>query len=370
MNDDELKKLWQQQPLREPGLSAVQVISAMQTKMSQFRRTINARDLRELVACAIVIIVFGCYAFYARTPIMRLGWLIVIGGTIFIAWKLIHARRATPPAPAGATIVESLRAELNSVRTQSRLLGSVLWWYLLPPGIGLLIATWGMPVHLHAKIPATLFYFAVFAFIYWLNQQARSKQLLPMEAQLQSLLHSAETGEPLVETHVANLRPIVVSMAAADHVKPAEFKVAFWQIAIIAEISFVGIWFFGTLGWTNGNLPQTFSWPHLRWIVLFLLGGLLFSWLLQKTTERSVGISTLGIHWFRGQHLILWDEIKEVKPYKLLHIRSLWLIKESGEKTIIPWTSLERHSDLKAAVENFAPPNHPIRNFLSLLKRM
>jgi CubicO group peptidase (beta-lactamase class C family) len=43
------------------------------------------------------------------------------------------------------------------------------------------------------------------------------------------------------------------------------------------------------------------------------------------------------------------------------------LIKESGEKTIMPWTSLERHSDLKAAVEGFAPANHPIRKHLSLL---
>jgi CubicO group peptidase (beta-lactamase class C family) len=31
------------------------------------------------------------------------------------------------------------------------------------------------------------------------------------------------------------------------------------------------------------------------------------------------------------------------------------------------WTPLERHSDLKAAVENFAPANHPIRKHLSLL---
>ena len=32
MNDDELKKLWQQQPLREPAPSAAQLISAMQNK--------------------------------------------------------------------------------------------------------------------------------------------------------------------------------------------------------------------------------------------------------------------------------------------------------------------------------------------------
>lgn len=390
MNDDELKTLWQQQPLRDPP-SAAQLISGMQNKTNQLRRSLAARDLRELLACAVVIIIFGFYVFNEPTTIVRLGWLTVIGSAIFIAWKLVRTRRSTPPAPPGATIVESLRAELNSVRAQSRLLGSVLWWYLLPPTIGVLIATWGMRINLHAKIPATLLFIAVDAFVYWLNQWARSKRLLPLEAQLQSLLHSAETGEPLAQTQVAELGPIALSMTAADQVKPAEFKVAFWQIAIYGEIGFVGIWFFLMLSLNEGNLngilsrlarhttdpfnafldcvALVFTWQHLVWIVPFFLAGLLFSWLLQRLTERAVGISTLGVHLHNGQNFILWDEIKEVRPLRILNIRSLWLIKESGEKTIMPWTSLERHSDLKAAVEGFAPANHPIRKYPSLLRR-
>ncbi len=110
-------------------------------------------------------------------------------------------------------------------------------------------------------------------------------------------------------------------------------------------------------------LPQ-----HLIWIAPFFLGGLLYSWLLQKTTERAVGISALGIHLSKGQTLILWDEIKEVRPLKFLHVRNLWLISESREKTLMHWTPLERHPDLNAAVESFAPANHPIRKYLSLLK--
>jgi len=105
MNDEELKKLWQEQPLREPKVSAGQVISAMQNKMSGFRRALKARDMRELLACAVVVIVFGLYAFYERTPIVRVGWLIVVASMFFIAWKLVHARRSTPPAPADATII-------------------------------------------------------------------------------------------------------------------------------------------------------------------------------------------------------------------------------------------------------------------------
>ncbi|MBK7999741.1 MAG: hypothetical protein IPK15_13755 [Verrucomicrobia bacterium] len=501
MNDDELKQLWQRQPLRAPDVSPEQLMSAMQTQTSQLRRTLVARDLRELVACALVVIIFGSFISQCiSTPVSRVGDLIVIGGAIFIAWKLIHTRRTTPPAPPGATVVESLRAELKAVRAQSRLLGSVLWWYLLPPFVGVTVATWGLQIDPFTKIFCTLFFIAVNASIYWLNQWARSKQLLPLEAQLESLIHAAETGEPPDETRIANLRPLVLSMAAADRVKPVEFKIAFSQIAIYGVSGFVGTWFFLMLGLTmssdswktytpavqapvpgvpnketdrysgvartvvdlfnardytavqklyNAEMSQAFPpketsdfytgiaakfggiqniegpigdglrwwttfllhcqrghlimslvldaddkisgirfnaaprpswnfkafilhlfrWQHLLWLVPFVLGGWVYCWLLQKTTERAVGISTLGIHLHKGLNLILWGDIKEVRLFRLLNIRSLWLIQESGEKTIMPWTGLERPADLKAAVEQSAPANHPIRKHLSLLRR-
>jgi hypothetical protein len=504
MNDDELKKLWQQQPLRDPAPSPAQLMFAMQNKTTQLRRTLLARDVRELSACVIVAVIFGIYFFLNRAPVARLGALITIAGSVFIAWKLLHARRTTPPAKPDATLVESLRAELHSVRTQSKLLRSVLWWYLLPLAVGTIVFVWGslsnnLVFALVFSVAFTLFTLALDVFIYRLNQRAVSQQLLPVERQLESLLRSAETGEPLDEADVANLRPIALSIAAADHVKPTEFKVAFWQLALGGEIVFVGIWFFlmlgltmdskdwktkeptpeasvhtfrfeetnrysiiarkvvdlfnagdyaavqklynpdmnkvfppketsdfytrlaagfgkieniegptgsGFQGWTAFRLHcqhreltmslaldaddniagihfrpvprpsasigsivrQIFSWQRLVWLVPFFLAGLLFSWILQKATERAVGISTFGVHLYKGLNLIPWDEIKEVRTLRVLNIRSLWLIRESGEKTILPWTSLERHSDLKAAVEGFAPANHPIRKYLSLLK--
>lgn len=512
MNDDELKKLWRQQPLRKPDMSPEQLISAVHKQTSQLRRTLDARDLRELIACAVVAIIFGIFYFTVyRTPISRLGDLIVIGSSIFIAWKLVHTRRMTPPAPPGSTVVESLQAELKAVRAQSRLLGSVLWWYLLPLGIGVLLCSWGSGGGLVGNIGYTIFVIALNAFIYWLNRWSRAKQLLPVEAQLESLIRSAETGEPLDETQVASLRPIVLSMQTAAHIKPVEFKVAFWQLAIYGIPGIVGIWFIlifsstvnnrdwmvnehivetnapsvhaetfsqtnhyfivaqklvdllnagdyaavqtlynsdmskflppkesaafytgiaerygkiekfdgptgnGYRGWTAFRLnclhgemtmslaldaddkisgiyfkPVTvqlatlknyattanfksflrhlFSWQHLLWGVLSFLGGLVYTWLIQKTVKRAVGISALGIHLQNGNSLILWDEIKEVRPFRFLNVRNLTLITESGEKMRMHWTPLERHSDVTAVVEKFAPANHPIRQHLPLLR--
>jgi len=504
MNDDELKKLWQQQPLRDPAPPPAQLVSAMKGKTTQLRRTLLARDVRELLACVVVGVIFGIYFFTEPAPVARLGALITVAGSMFIAGRILHARRATPAAKPDATVVESLRAELHSVRTQSQLLRSVWWWYLLPLAVGVLVFVWGTPGnHLGFKIGFTVVTLALDVSIYRLNQRARSKQLLPVETQLESLLRSAETGEPLDETHVANLRPIILSMAAADQVKPVEFKVAFWQLAIYGVPGIVGIWFFlmldltmtnkdwktneqpvatvvqavytgetnrysvvarkvvdffnagdyaavqrlynpdmskfsppketadfytgiagrygriekfhgptgnGYRGWTafgldyqHGEMTMSlaldaddrisgiyfqpepirhanmkdnlkpfllhlFSWRHLLWGGVSFLGGLLYTWLIQKTTRRAVGISALGIHLQNGNSLLLWDEIKEVRPFRFLNIRNLWLIAESGEETRMHWTPLERHSDVQAAVEKFAPANHPIRQYLSLLR--
>src|SRR5262249_33614033 len=145
----------------------------------------------------------------------------------------------------------------NAVRAQSRLLGSIIWWYLLPLGMGILICTWGSFGGGLGSLTFNLIYtigvIALYAYIYRLNQRARTQQLLPIEAQLESLLRSAETGEPMDETQVANLRPIALPMTAAGHVKPVEFDVAFWQIAIFGVPGIVGIWFFLMLSQTLDN---------------------------------------------------------------------------------------------------------------------
>ena len=100
MNDDELKKLWQQQPLRNPDVSPGQLVSAMKRQTTQLRSIVDARDVRELVACGVLIIIFGFFYFTVyRDPIPRVGDLIIIGSLVFIAWKLVHTRRSTPPAP-------------------------------------------------------------------------------------------------------------------------------------------------------------------------------------------------------------------------------------------------------------------------------
>ena len=369
MHDDALKQLWKGQHFEAlPALSDEAQIAAIKRRMKSFDKTIEWRDYREVAACIFIITFFGwALVWRNNSTLTRAGCLVLIASAVFIAWRLIGSKRRLPKEEFNAPVFDAVKVELKKVENQIDLLRSVAWWYLLPLFAGVILFHWGSRGSFASKLIYSVAILALYVFIYWLNQHAVTKSLLPLKRALEALLHSAETGEPLEQTHVAHLRSIIdLSMTAA--VKPAEFKVAFWQIALFGEIGFVGMWFFWMLSRTNLNVPRMLIPRHLVWIVPFFLVGLFYSWLLQKITKRAVGVSALGVHLHKGQSLILWDEIKEVRPFRLLHIRSLWLIRESGEKTLTPWTSLERHSDLKSAVESFAPANHPIRKNLSLLR--
>jgi len=370
MNEDALKKLWREQNFRSsPALPDEAQIALMKTRMKGFDKTISWRDYGEVAACIFIIVFFGWNLIFRNNSVLtQAGCIVLIASAVFIAWKLIGSKRRLPKAEPDAPVFDAAKVELQKIENQIRLLKSIAWWYLLPLFVGVMMHYWGAAASFGSKLGFSATVLVVYIFIYWLNQRAVNKKLLPLKRELESLIHSAETGKSLDETHVRNLRPFALAMKAADQVKPVEFKVAFWQIAIYGEIGFVGIWFFGMLDLTRFNVPRMFLPQHLVWVVPFFLVGLVYSWLLQKTTRRAVGISPLGIHLLKGQNLILWDEIKEVRPFRFLQVRNLWLIRESGEKTIMHWTPLERHSDLKAAVESFAPADHPIRKHLSLLR--
>lgn len=228
MTDNELKSLWKDaQPNARAVTSSSELLSAMRNKSSELRRSLLARDVRELSACAFIFVIFAIFYSKADPLLARLGDLLVMASAVFIAWKLLCARRMAPAAKPDATIVESLRAELRTLQVQSKLLGSVLWWYLLPIGIGVLLSVLGDPNSDPSfRISFTAMMIPLYAFIYWLNQRARRKQLLPAEAHLQALLHSAETGEPLSEHFIATQ----TLLAPAPSVAQSRKKAILWNV--------------------------------------------------------------------------------------------------------------------------------------------
>ncbi len=194
MNDDFLKNLWRGQDLgAPPPLPNAQELTAMRQKMKCFDATIRRRDAGELLAGVVLVVWFGCYYFAYPAPLARLGSVVVILSAIFIDCRLFWSKRAGPKPDSTASVMDTLKAELRKVEIQIGLLKTVLWWYLLPLSVGAMLFYVGLGLSWLSNAAFLGFTVATDAAIYWLNQTAVRRQLLPLKAELQSLLDSEQS---------------------------------------------------------------------------------------------------------------------------------------------------------------------------------
>jgi len=189
MNDDELKKLWREQPLAlPPALTESSQLAVLRKKMKKFDRIIWWRDFREVAVCIGVLVWFGFNFFRHPSPLARLGCILTILSSVSIGWRLLWSKKKAGQEVPNASIMGSLRIELRKVETQIRLLRSVLWWYLIPILGGSSVFYFGVN-HDAADRMAVLITFVLLSwFLHWLNQRAVRQYLLPLKNDLEFLL--------------------------------------------------------------------------------------------------------------------------------------------------------------------------------------
>lgn len=369
MHDDALKELWRGQPMgARPVLPDELQMASLKRRMKSFDRTIVRRDVVEVAACLLVIAFFSWeLLFREQSALSRGGCSVLIASSVFIVWTLIGSKRRWPGPDPVAPVIEAVKSELGKVESQIGLLKTIVWWYLLPLFVGVVMCHLGTALPLTIKLINLAVTAGIFVFIYRLNQNAVTNHLQPLKGQLESLLSGAENREFDDAGRPRPTQNDPSRKVAGEPVEIVGFRIDFWQIVVYGEAGFVGFWFFLMLGLTEGAFARMFDARHLVWLPALALVGLLYSWALQKLTGMAVGISARGIHLYKGRCLVPWAAIKEVRPFRFLNIRSLWLIRETGEKSIMPWTGLERHAQVRAAVEAHAPKDHPIREALKIL---
>lgn len=166
---DDFSRLWQ----RSDAALAPLALADIKHRADVLADRIARRNRREYAAAGIVVAVFAVYAVVFPAPLLKLGSLLVIAGTLFIAYQL--ARRTSRPDPEAeiADVRSYFRARLV---TEEHMLARVGRWYLAPlvPGLavfvaGLVPAAGLTPLGATALVTAHI---AAFAGIWLLNRRA------------------------------------------------------------------------------------------------------------------------------------------------------------------------------------------------------
>lgn len=189
MNDEELRTLWNKHGQLHPSSSALSDLEAIRRKTSALHRVLKGRDVREILVSIVIILVFGYYLISIPHPLTRAGSTVVIAAALLICAKLLACRRLAAKADPTSPVVEWLRNEHGRMQQEAELMRTIGWWYLGPIWIGTNLFFWGFPNQtLPAKFCYSIVTFVLFAGIYWLNQYARRKQLLPVLGDLETFV--------------------------------------------------------------------------------------------------------------------------------------------------------------------------------------
>jgi FtsH-binding integral membrane protein len=131
--------VWKSQPAERLEIS----LEEMRQEAQKLETKIFWRNVREYVACALVVACFGYYASVFHSTLIRAGCGLVIAGALFAVLRLhkTGAARTVPAELAFRTCVGFHRQELERQRD---LLRSVWRWYLLPLVAGMVVFLLGL----------------------------------------------------------------------------------------------------------------------------------------------------------------------------------------------------------------------------------
>ncbi|MFB6099413.1 MAG: hypothetical protein ABEK84_09945 [Salinibacter sp.] len=175
-------------------LSDSEILRLVKEKADALDRRIWWRDLLESIAALAVFLFFG-WLLQEPSWWTRAGALLVMSGSVYVFWRLRRARtRYDDPSP-NRPVVEVIRTQRAKVEEQIQLLDNILWWYLAPIVLGVLLIIIGDNGWSWATLLQTGVVLAVAALIYALNQRGRRCTFEPRREELTRLLEQVEEGD-------------------------------------------------------------------------------------------------------------------------------------------------------------------------------
>ncbi len=141
MDPEKLRQAWQSQPAgAQIHIDADGLIREVRRNQQGFRATIFWRDLREISAAFVVLVVVSLDVAF-RGIQKNWPWLLMCVGAAwvvgYILWDRRRQRRNSPHYDGA--LISHIEQSLKDVEHQIWLLRNVFWWYLLPLALGGLI---------------------------------------------------------------------------------------------------------------------------------------------------------------------------------------------------------------------------------------
>lgn len=202
MNFEEMQNAWRSQGEGfKMTIDSSLLFHEVKRNHQYFSAIVFWRDFRE---CFVSFLLTAFFLYVGiKSQFLSLVFLAVTVAWVgaFIIGDRLRQKRKSKPEPI--SLRNTIEVSLQEVSHQVWLLKNVLWWYLLPPAVGMVVfysavlrialPAVDIPIVRHSLIwiiGGILFAILVFWGVYKLNQAAVRQELLPRKRELEELLAS------------------------------------------------------------------------------------------------------------------------------------------------------------------------------------
>ncbi len=192
MEDNELKNIWKNAPEKEHiQFDQHKILNDMNLELKKIDNSLKWRNIREIGVGIFLIVLFGMRFFSAQSGLEKLGILLIILATLFIIYKLVTVRNSKQSIDHSISIKDQLLQTRNYLKREQNLGKNILYWYILPIVIPLIIMSLGC----YGLSPFGVIYLlsigALSYFMYYLNQRG-VKKLDPYITQIEEKIQQLE----------------------------------------------------------------------------------------------------------------------------------------------------------------------------------
>lgn len=186
MKLDDLKKDWQQAIQPESKSENIdEVVTMLADKTKKIDKEIKRRDALE-ISIAVLLIPAWIYGLVISVSTMQtLGCILALVSCCYIPYRLISARRVASKKSDNTKAF--LLQERQKLVQQKKMLESILWWYIGPIALSIVLITLGGTVTESGwpQVPANLYWYyaslvVLMVGVFALNKRAAKKKFGPL----------------------------------------------------------------------------------------------------------------------------------------------------------------------------------------------
>lgn len=210
MLEQELKDIWSNSSrTAEISIETNKLRDELNTKVNRIQKKIRIRDIREMIASVIGILIFSYLLYEIPFPITKVACTFAIGWFVFVIFKFRKSKLQNRANKLSLSMNEQLAYQEETMLQQLNLLDSAAYWYAIPPFIMnfLFIVGLGSPTDYNWTnsiaqniLPLTVNFKLIllsglaimYAFTIWINKRAANNDIKPILKNIKTMQQQLE----------------------------------------------------------------------------------------------------------------------------------------------------------------------------------